>query len=333
MDDVVVDALRYLGGQLSDPLEFFQAVRDDHEENKDSGFDAFRSAFEARGFGAAGEELVRYLDDNGRLELVTKVVEHRPEELVAAYVEQVAAGEDGPESGADDPGTAAAWQALLAEYSGYWDGDEANWAAFEQYVVYYATEQGLAGPAQRFFERAAAEDKPALFAEYGVALRFESAGAAESVAAEAQEALWQAAIGQFGSFWAAWDGTDLGWVEYRDWFYEATNSQDPDMYALAYERLQPLDELAPDERITRLRDLGFDVSGTETPQTPETPQATADERAASVLAAAEDPALEGVNREELDQLLNDPDFDQRMTDAGALVDAALEDALSEVESS
>jgi hypothetical protein len=323
MDNGVVEAVRGLSGQLSDPVEFFSAVCGDVEEHKDSGFDAFRSAFASRGFGAAGEELIRYLDDNGRLELAAKLAEHRPEELAAAYAEQLA--DEGAASDEDDPETAAAWQALLVEYSGYWDGDEENWGAFEQYVMYYATERGVAGPALLFFERAGAEDKRALFAEYGIEL---PAGAED---ADAENALWQAAIEQFGASWSAWDGTDSGWAEYRDWFYDATNSQDPGMYALAYERMDPLNELDPLARVTQLRDLGFDVSGAEAPDEQEASADEPQDLMASLMAAAEDPALEGVGREEIDELVGDPDFDKRMADAQALVDAALNDALSEAE--
>lgn len=331
MDYGVVEAVRSLSGQLSDPVEFFGAVCGDVEEHRDSGFDAFRSAFASRGFGPAGDELIRYLDDNGRLELATKLAEHRPDELAAAYQEQEAAaqGDDGAASDEDGPEAEAAWRALLAEYSVSWDGDDENWAAFEQYVTYYAAEQGVAGPAQRFFERAATEDKLALFAEYGVEPQFGSDG--EDADSDAENALWQAAIEQFGGSWAGWDGTDSGWAEFRDWFYDATNSQDPGMYALAYERLAPFDELAPEERVTQMRDLGFDVSGTEAQDAQEAPAAEPQDLMANLMAAAEDPALEGVGREEIDELVQDPDFDKRMTDAQSLVDAALNDALSEAE--
>ena len=325
MDYGVVEVARNLSGQLSDPVEFFRAVCGDVEEHKDSGFDTFRSAFASRGFGTPGEELIRYLDDNGRLDLAVKLAEHRPEELAAAYQEQEQAG-DGAASDEDDPATMAAWQALLTEYSGYWDGDEENWPAFEQYVLYYATEQGVTGPARRFSERAATEDKQALFAEYGVEAQFGSTG--EDTGPDAENAVWQAAVEQFGAAWAAWDGTESGWAEYRDWFYDATNSQDPGMYALAYERLEPLNEADPQERVTQLRDLGFDVSGAAAG---ETPADQPGDRRASLMEAAADPALEGVGREEIDELIQDPDFDKRMADAQALVDAALNDALSEAE--
>ena len=318
MDYGVVEAVRGLSGQLTDPVGFFDAVCADVEEHRDAGFDAFTSAFASRGFGAAGEELIRYLDDNGRLELAVKFTEHRPEELAAAYAEQQ--GDETAASDEDDPATVAAWQALLVEYSGSWNGDEQNWAAFEQYVMYYATEQGVTGPAQVFFARAATEDKRALFAEYGIEL---------PAAGDDEHTLWQAAVEQFGAAWSSWDGTESGWAEFRDWFYDATNSQDPAMYALAYERLEPLNELDLSARITRLRDLGFDVSGAESQE--ETPAEAPADLMASLMAAAEDPALEGVGREEIDELIGDPDFDKRMADAQSLVDAALNDALSEAE--
>ncbi|MGC4941100.1 hypothetical protein [Kribbella sp. DT2] len=53
-----------------------------------------------------------------------------------------------------------------------------------------------------------------------------------------------------------------------------------------------------------------------------------DERLETFRALADDPAVEGIDRETLDELLHDPDFDQRLAEAEALVDAALADAES-----
>jgi hypothetical protein len=258
MDSVVTDVLEHLQGRLSDPAAFFEAVREDFQEHRED-FDGFRSAFEGRGFGAAGEDLIRYLDDHGRLDLAAKIVEERPDELAAAYL---GTGEAG------------------AEQAGAPAGDE--------------------------------------------------------------QALWQAAVDQFGGAWSAWDGTDEGWTEYRDWFYDATNTQDPGMYEQAYEHLSPLDDLDPAERIARMREFGFDVSGTEVPESPaevfdeeqaagqDTGQApTESERVETYRALADDPAIEGISHEVLDELLADPDFGSKMAAARAAVDAEIEAALAD----
>ncbi|TDP90618.1 hypothetical protein [Labedaea rhizosphaerae] len=183
MDADVEEVLIHLRGRLSSPAEFFEAVHSVHEEHKESDFDDFRSAFLAEGFDA-GEELIRYLDDNGRHELLAKVVEERPEDLTSAYAE------------------------LDAEVDG-------------------------------------AED-----------------GAGEAADDDADARLWRQAIEQFGAAWADWDGSEAGWAEYRDWFYVATNSQDPSMYAVAYARLDPLNAVPLDARIDSLREFGFTIRAT-----------------------------------------------------------------------
>ncbi|WP_086818899.1 hypothetical protein [Allokutzneria sp. NRRL B-24872] len=300
MDHVIVEVLR----SLRDPVEFLRALREDYEEHREAGFDAFRSALQARGFGPAAEELLQHVEANGGLDLAATLVALPPEHLAAVGADQ----------------SATEWQAMLAEFSGHWDGDEANWPAFQEYVVYYANERGLAGPAQRFFDRAATEDKHALFAEHGVVAH--PALAVEAV----PDTSWQTAIDQFGPSWAAWDGSESWWAEYRDWFYNATNSQDPDVYALAYERLHPLNDLAVDERIARLREMGFDVSGALAQEAP----AITAEQLESFRAAASDPTVEDIDREVLEQLLQEPDFEQRVAEADQLIEAALADAVSEI---
>jgi hypothetical protein len=247
MGSAVTETLEHLQGRLSDPTEFFEALQKDFQEHRED-FDGFRSAFEGRGFGAAGDELIRYLDDHGRLEPLTEIANERPDELAAVYLRL---GETGAEDGAAS------------------DGD-------------------------------------------------------------ARDALWQAAIDRFGASWAAWNGTDAEWTTYRDWFYDATNTEDPAMYALAYDNLDPLNELDPTERITRLRELGFDVSGAEVPETPADPAAKPEsERVESYRALADDPAVEGISHEVLDELLADPDFGTKMAAARASVDAEIEAALAE----
>jgi hypothetical protein len=265
MEDIVVEGLGHLQGQLSNPAEFFEAIQAVHEEKRDEGFDGFRSAFEAKGFGSPGEEFVRFVAENGGTDVLDMIAQERVDDLVAAYEQPADADSDdsGSVDSVDGGDSGEAWQAMLARYSDQWDGAEENWDAFQQYVLYYAEEGGLAEPATLFFARAANEDKIALFAEYGVTLEFDTA------AADPSDALWQAAVESFGAAWAGWDGSAAGWAEYRDWFYSAANSQDPAMYAVVYERMDPLNALDLQERVAQLGELGFDVSGTQASESPE----------------------------------------------------------------
>ncbi|MFI7672122.1 hypothetical protein, partial [Actinophytocola sp. NPDC049390] len=130
-------------------------------------------------------------------------------------------------------------------------------------------------------------------------LGFDVSGAGEDGAGsdgEPGDVLWAAAVERFGSAWVSWDGSDSGWVEFRDWFYSATDSQAPEMYALAYERLDPLNGLGVGERIVQLRELGFDVSGAEVPEPSIDPF---DEEAAAELSQDLEQAMAALTEEEL----------------------------------
>ena len=90
-------------------------------------------------------------------------------------------------------------------------------------------------------------------------------------AAEAQPQSWDAVVQQFGPGWAGWDGSEEGWAQFRDWTYSSANAQDPELYAAAYEKLAPLEELPLAERIARLTELGFEISAQ--PQAEQSPDA------------------------------------------------------------
>ncbi|GAB1515939.1 hypothetical protein [Actinophytocola sp. KF-1] len=341
MGSAATETLEHLLGRLSNPTEFFEAVHRDFQEHRDD-FDGFRSAFEGRGFGAAAEELIRYLDDHGRLELLAELTEERPDELAAAYLRLGEAGDEAPGSPGGDEN--ALWQAAIDQFGGSWaawDGTEEGWAEYRDWFYDATNSQDPAMYAEAYERLDPLNDldlaqRIARMRDFGFDVSGTDGDAAEPDG-DAEAALWQAAIDQFGGSWAAWDGTEEGWAEYRDWFYDATNSQDPAMYAEAYERLSPLDDLDPGERIARMRDFGFDVSGTEEdaadgfePAERDAEQEpTESERMETYRALAEDPAVEGISHEVLDELLEDPDFDAKMAAARAAVDAEIEAALAD----
>lgn len=63
-----------------------------------------------------------------------------------------------------------AWNAYLLTNGPSWDGTEENWAAFVEWFVYHANEQGVGTFARTFCDYAAANGALAVFAQYGVAL-------------------------------------------------------------------------------------------------------------------------------------------------------------------
>jgi hypothetical protein len=90
----------------------------------------------------------------------------------------------------------------------------------------------------------------------GVAGMFDDA---EAGAEAKDQERWETAVTKYGPAWAAWDGSESGWVEYRDWFYEATSADDERAYAAAYEKLEPLNTVETAERIAQLKEFGFTI--------------------------------------------------------------------------
>ncbi len=93
---------------------------------------------------------------------------------------------------------------------------------------------------------------------------------------------------------------------------------------------QPSDE----EDVATLRRVGQDDADDETGNTQPTAveNETEVDTLASYRALADDPAVEGITHEDLDRMLQDPDFEKKMTAAEAQVDAALAEALASIES-
>ncbi len=79
-------------------------------------------------------------------------------------------------------------------------------------------------------------------------------------------------IETYGEDWAGWNGTEPNWTEYRDWLYEATRAEGSDMYDAAVAALDPLNDMAFEQRADRLTALGFTIEANES-----TIRATVDE--------------------------------------------------------
>jgi len=361
MDDVLIGAVEVLS-DTSDIKPFFAIVKDVYDENG-SDFDEFKTALLADTNGYANERqaLVEYADSNQQLDLIRQLSDLGPDQLLTDYEQYLdeaeqaeqADGEDAGEDEEDDGAGRQEFVEYLTQYSAYWDGTEENWDEFVNTIQDYALET-YPRHAQEFFDRAAAAtDKVALFAEYGITIGsgeesadeaedddaarqafvnylteysaywdgteenwdefvntvqdfaletyprhaqdfFDQAAAstdkvalfaeygitiasgeesAEGTPEDAEgEGLWAAAVEAYGPAWAEWDGSEEGWEQYRDWFYDATNNDNPESYAVAYEKLNPLNELGLAQRVAALRDFGFTV-------TVEAAEAAADEAA------------------------------------------------------
>lgn len=228
MDSVLTGSLEVLRDSgLGDPRPFFVSVAEVHEEldraGTSSDFDAFRSAFSDRagreGFGEVGELFVRYLGDNGGAEVVRKLADEGPDNLVNEYERVVAeaaeaVGEDEAEDEAeDDSYDEDAWDAFVGEFGAGWNGDPESWDAFKTWFLYHAEEQGLRSPAAGFLEYAEGEsDRIAFFAQYGITIEAEDA---EGAAEDEDPEVWQAFLTEYGP---AWDGAAENWAAFTPYF-------------------------------------------------------------------------------------------------------------------
>jgi hypothetical protein len=192
-----------------------------------------------------------------------------------------------------DPGQAEEWFELVN--GAYWASND-DWDKFSERLS--ATAGSAFGTAvEEFLRYAADHGKTELIGSLVADAREHSS------AATGDGVLWDAVVRQFGAEWAGWDGSEAGWAQFRDWTYTAANTQSPEMYAAAYEKLNPLNGLAPAERIAKLAELGLavDVSG---PSAAAADSAELDEVIDEALAEAlkEVPGSEALTAEEVAEI-------------------------------
>lgn len=99
------------------------------------------------------------------------------------------------------------------------------------------------------------ETAPDLVTAYHEALE---EAAAASDGAESGD-LWSDLVAEGGD-WSNWDGSDDGWEQWRDWFYEVATGRGEAADSMAREQLGSLDEVSLAERIAGLESLGFTIS-------------------------------------------------------------------------
>lgn len=144
----------------------------------------------------------------------------------------------------------------------------AEWAAFAEGVM--AAGVIPSGQAENFLRHV--EDNGGM----DLIDRLASAGADELMsvydqlhatesAAEAPVDYWSASVSAYGGDWATFDGSEQSWVAHRDRFYANANAYHPAAYAVAYDRLSPLDRAPMPERIAALQGFGFPVTATGRP--------------------------------------------------------------------
>jgi hypothetical protein len=287
---------------------WFELIDTVHTAQRDSGaaddWDGFRQQFEntagGESFGSDQiQDLLRYLDDNGRLDTVRQMRELGSE--LPVHYEQLTAARDATgfddAAGPDDAYGAvvgqgpSGWDTVVEQFGpGWagWDGSEQGWQQFRDW-----TYGGANGIDPKLYEAAYERLDPlnarSLAERIGELTAF---GFTINAAPPAPEDPWAGVVDRYGPSWAGWDGSEQGWQQFRDWTYSVTNAEDPQLYATTYERLDPLNALGTAERIARLTELGFTVAATAPQQPVDTAtQAVVDE----VVAPAMDELLASLN--------------------------------------
>jgi hypothetical protein len=99
-------------------------------------------------------------------------------ETLAYEVVQQCTAETTDQAHATDPRVAAydekAWQEYLTKNLPAWDGSAQSWAAFKEWFVYYAADQGLSSPANALVDHVdgmSNDDRVATLAQYGLAVK------------------------------------------------------------------------------------------------------------------------------------------------------------------
>jgi hypothetical protein len=124
---------------------------------------------------------------------------------------------------------------------------------------------------------------------------------------------------QMDEWWPDWTQADS--AQLATWFDGALPS------------LVPVQQVAPESVAEPVAEAAEPVIEAAAAEEPVDAEQTAEERLQEFQAIADDPAVEGIDREVLDGLLQDPAFETRMAEADALIDEAIADALVDVESS
>lgn len=244
------------------------------------GWDTFEQRLTAAAAGEftdAAQAFLKYVDDHGRLNLVSRLIADIGT-LPSAYANMRASGVGFDEVTWDQP-TDEDWHEVVAQFSkGFagWDGTEPHWAQLCEWLYRTANGQNrrwyaaayqhlnpLTGVAAS--ERAAALRRdgfqiPAtLLAKPADEPRLLAAPTTTADPAPGDTA-WYQVVAQFSKAWADWDGTDAHWSALLTWVYSTTNSQNPQWYAAAHQHLNPLTGTSAEHRAAQLREWGFEVN-------------------------------------------------------------------------
>ena len=249
MDAEVLDAVAVVDIAPNQATEWFDLVNGAYTASSND-WDTFSrqlSSTAGSTYSTAAVAFLGYVADHGKTELVGKLVADL-RDLPSAYA-------------SSRQRAAPSWDEvvrLLGSGWANWDGSDATWAQFRDWTYTSANEQDADLYAVAYEKLNPLNGLPPgdrVAALTGLGLKISPKPAQPKPAVSH----WDTVVRQLGSGWANWDGSEAGWAQFRDWTYTSANQQHPDMYAAAYEKLNPLNGLPLTERAAKLTELGFTV--------------------------------------------------------------------------
>lgn len=259
MDAELLRAVAVVDIDPSQAEAWFELVNEAYTASNDD-WDTFSGQLRASAgaYDPAPEVFLQHAADHGRIELISRLVADL-RELPSAYASSKAsAGQSGAH------GDSVSWDAVVQHFgAGWanWDGSEAGWAQFRDWTYTGANDQSPELYALVYERLSPLDQHPlaeriAKLTEFGFTI---NTSTTPTEPAQPSGSQWDTVVQQFGGGWANWDGSEAGWAQFRDWTYTSANAQNPDLYAAAYEKLNPLNDVALAERIAKLTEFGFAV--------------------------------------------------------------------------
>ncbi|TDP95145.1 hypothetical protein [Labedaea rhizosphaerae] len=185
-------------------------------------------------------------------------------ELAAAYAEALA-----EPAAAEQQSPGELWAQLVADGGDWsaWDGSEAGWAQWRDWFYNVAaTRAGAEGEALARQQIGPMDAFPLPQRIAGLEQQGFTVGPAARAAAQAPVKrdpgeVWAELVAEGGD-WSAWDGSEAGWAQWRDWFYNvAATRAGADGEALARQQIGGLEGSPLAERVIGLQQQGFTVTG------------------------------------------------------------------------
>lgn len=205
--------------------------------------------------GAYGDALIVYLEKCGGINQFKAMCEKFGQDFPGAY--RKIAGE--------------AWNATVQRYAGTWanwDYSDEHWVTLRDWFYgaagsVHPTVLAMARQQLTPLDSLPATDRTHYLRHFGFTAT-DPVQPAASAQADA-ETQWASAVTAHGPQWVGYDGSEDGWVPFRDWFYQLIGQNFPAAATIAHDKLSVLDGVSVEERVGKLRGYGFTIGYTAPP--------------------------------------------------------------------